>query len=80
MRCPDWRPDRELFRRILSTTGMLMLCLAAAPAQAADNDRYQYDPARYPDWSGPMRWTQVRGGNRYDQNKPAGRGQSFHTC
>jgi hypothetical protein len=35
-----------------------------------------YDPSKYPDWSGPMRWiSEGRGGNRYDPTRPPGRGQ-----
>src|SRR6195256_256905 len=61
----------------IATIAGAVLCIAAggAQAQAPKNDASQYDPSRYPDWSGPMRWTTTRGGNRYDQYKPAGRGQ-----
>ncbi len=48
------------------------------PAKTAtsENDAPNYDPSKYPDWSGPMRWiSPVRGGNRYDPTKPTGRGQ-----
>jgi len=53
------------------------LCVAGtgACAQDASRDASKYDPSRYPDWSGPMRWTATGGGNRYDQTKPPGRGQ-----
>jgi hypothetical protein len=66
------------YRSLVATTALAVLWLAASGAQAqnaARNDGSQYDPARYPDWSGPMRWTQTRGGNRYDQHKPTGRAQ-----
>src|SRR5215467_9217635 len=46
-----------------------------AQAQAPLKSASQYDPARYPDWSGPMRWVATPGGNRYDPTKPAGRAQ-----
>jgi hypothetical protein len=53
-----------------------VLCSSAAHAQGPSKiGTSQYDPARFPDWSGPMRWTQTRGGNRYDQYKPPARGQ-----
>ena len=53
-----------------------LLSIAGVQAQDASNrDASKYDRTRYPDWSGPMRWTQTRGGNRYDQYKPPGRGQ-----
>ena len=56
---------------------MGVLCIAGAQAEEASKDAAsKYDLSKYPDWSGPMRWTQTRGGNRYDQNKPAGRGQA----
>jgi hypothetical protein len=58
------------------------VALAAAgsvvAAQAQDqsrSDAARYDPAKYPDWSGPMRWIATPGGNRYDPTRPAGRGQ-----
>jgi hypothetical protein len=43
--------------------------------EASKTDAARYDPAKYPDWSGPMRWVATPGGNRYDPMKPAGRGQ-----
>jgi hypothetical protein len=58
-----------------------VLCGVASCAQAQDvsrgvpKDATRYDPARYPDWSGPMRWIATPGGNRYDPTKPAGRAQ-----
>jgi hypothetical protein len=62
-----------------------VLCVVAGCAQAQDvskdiskdalRDAARYDPARYPDWSGPMRWIATPGGNRYDPTKPAGRAQ-----
>jgi hypothetical protein len=58
-----------------------VLCGVASCAQAQDvsrgvpKDAARYDPARYPDWSGPMRWIATPGGNRYDPTKPAGRAQ-----
>jgi hypothetical protein len=52
------------------------LSIAGVRAQEASNrDASKYDRTRYPEWSGPMRWTQTRGGNRYDQYKPPARGQ-----
>jgi hypothetical protein len=60
-----------MFRRTSIATA-LALCLGSA---ARADDAAQYDPSRYPDWSGPMRWTTRAGGNRYDQHKPPGRGQ-----
>jgi hypothetical protein len=71
-------------QRLLSAAALACLCIAIggsaahsqnAPARNAPSDPRQFDATRYPDWSGPMRWTQVRGGNRYDQYKPPGRGQ-----
>jgi hypothetical protein len=54
-----------------------VLCVTGhcAQAQGALRGASQYDPARYPDWSGPMRWVATPGGNRYDPTKPAGRAQ-----
>jgi hypothetical protein len=62
-----------------------VVCVAASCAQAQDaakdvakdalNEAARYDPARYPDWSGPMRWIATPGGNRYDPTRPAGRAQ-----
>jgi hypothetical protein len=49
------------------------LCIVGTGTQAQDASKY--DPSKYPDWSGPMRWTATGGGNRYDQTKPPGRGQ-----
>jgi hypothetical protein len=63
---------------MLQRTSIAVLALAGvwlAGADAWAQDASRYDPARYPDWSGPMRWTTTRGGNRYDQYKPAGRAQ-----
>ncbi len=51
------------------------LCVAGTGTGASAQDAANYDPSRYPDWSGPMRWTTTGGGNRYDQTKPPGRGQ-----
>ena len=70
-------------RRTIGAIVLAALLIVGAPALAQDtskndaskNDASQYDPSRYPDWSGPMRWTTTQGGNRYDQYKPAGRGQ-----
>jgi hypothetical protein len=61
------------YRRSIGAIALAALCIAAGSAQAQDASKY--DPSRYPDWSGPMRWTQTRGGNRYDQTKPPGRAQ-----
>ena len=66
------------YRSAIGTIIVAALCIGVMPALAqapSKEDASRYDPARYPDWSGPMRWTQTRGGNRYDQYKPAGRGQ-----
>jgi hypothetical protein len=38
------------------------LCIAGTGAQAQEASKY--DPSKYPDWSGPMRWTTTCGGNR----------------
>ena len=67
-----------LNRRSMGAMALAALCIAVTGAQAevaSKNEASKYDPSRYPDWSGPMRWTQTRGGNRYDQTKPPGRGQ-----
>jgi hypothetical protein len=65
-----------LYRGFVAAVGLAVLCIPGAHAQSASKDAgSKYDAARYPDWSGPMRWTQTRGGNRYDQYKPPGRGQ-----
>jgi hypothetical protein len=74
-----------MFCRNSIATLVVALCVAAGGAQAqeaskaapkdASQDAARYDPARYPDWSGPMRWVATPGGNRYDPMKPAGRGQ-----
>src|SRR5262249_61758017 len=67
-----------LGKSAIGAIALAALCIAAGGAPAKDTSKSglpQYDPSRYPDWSGPMRWTQTRGGNRYDQYKPAGRGQ-----
>jgi hypothetical protein len=65
-------------RSLFGAVALAALCLTGASAQsqnAPPNDPTRFDFSRYPDWSGPMRWTQTRGGNRYDQYKPPGRGQ-----
>jgi hypothetical protein len=68
---------RDLVRAFAATA----LCVVASSAQAQEvsrdipKDASRYDPARFPDWSGPMRWIATPGGNRYDPMKPAGRGQ-----
>jgi hypothetical protein len=51
-----------------------LAALCAAGSAALAQVEPSYDPAKYPDWSGPMRWT-VTGGNRYDQSKLSGRRQ-----
>jgi hypothetical protein len=51
-----------------------LAALCAAGSAALAQVEPSYDPAKYPDWSGPMRWT-VNGGNRYDQSKLSGRRQ-----
>ena len=59
-----------------SSIGAIVLAaLGMAGAGAHAQDASKYDPARYPDWSGPMRWIATPGGNRYDPTKPPGRGQ-----
>jgi hypothetical protein len=72
-----------LCRNLMGAVLAAALCGGGAQAQTASNappkqpskDAARYDPARYPDWSGPMRWIATPGGNRYDPMKPAGRGQ-----
>jgi hypothetical protein len=61
-------------RSSIGAVALAALCMAGTAASAQDAGKY--DPSRYPDWSGPMRWiATVGGGNRYDPSKPAGRGQ-----
>jgi hypothetical protein len=66
-------------RSSIGAIALVALCMAGsgAPGQDASKaqDASKYDPSKYPDWSGPMRWTARGGGNRYDQTKPPGRGQ-----
>jgi hypothetical protein len=68
-------------RDVVGAFAAAALCVVAGSAQAQEaskdipKDVSRYDPARYPDWSGPMRWIATPGGNRYDPTKPAGRGQ-----
>jgi hypothetical protein len=71
-------------RRSIEAIAFAALCIAAtgAPAQdrsrvdGAKNEAPNFDPSKYPDWSGPRRWiAAVGGGNRYDPSKPTGRGQ-----
>ena len=64
-------------RNPIAALAVAALCVAGGGAQAQDasKDAARYEPARYPDWSGPMRWIATPGGNRYDPMKPAGRGQ-----
>jgi hypothetical protein len=72
-------------RDAIGAFAVAVLCAtaSAALAQSISNDNpkdalkdaSRYDPARYPDWSGPMRWIATPGGNRYDPMKPAGRAQ-----
>jgi hypothetical protein len=63
-------------RWLLGAIASAVLGIAAVEAQdSSNNDRSRFDPAKYPDWSGPMRWIATPGGNRYDPTKPAGRGQ-----
>jgi hypothetical protein len=76
-------------RKPIAALVVAALCVASGGTQAqkaaketpkdasreASRDSVRYDPARYPDWSGPMRWVATPGGNRYDPMKPAGRGQ-----
>jgi hypothetical protein len=59
----------------ISIGAALLALLCTAGVAGAQDDASRYDPSRYPDWSGPMRWTLGRGGNRYDQYKPVGLGQ-----
>jgi hypothetical protein len=75
--------DREssMYRRRLigALAGTAIGIIGAAPPVEGQDlsqaDASRYDPAKYPDWSGPMRWIATPGGNRYDPTKPAGRGQ-----
>jgi len=68
-------------RDVVGAFAAAALCVVAGSVQAQEaskdipKDASRYDPARYPDWSGPMRWIATPGGNRYDPTKPAGRGQ-----
>jgi hypothetical protein len=68
-------------RNAIGAIAAAVLCIVASAAQAQDvskdplKEASRYDPARYPDWSGPMRWIATPGGNRYDPTKPAGRAQ-----
>ena len=79
-----------MFRRSApAAIALAVLCIAGTGASAqglskgdvankpASKDAApNYDPSKYPDWSGPMRWIAAgRGGNRYDPTKPPGRGQ-----
>jgi hypothetical protein len=57
----------------MGAIALAALCIVGDAARA-QNTASQYDPSRYPDWSGQMRFT-ARGGNRYDQTKPPGRAQ-----
>ncbi len=62
--------------RVLVGAVAAALCVASQGAQAQNTAKNaQYDPARYPDWSGPMRWIATPGGNRYDPTKAAGLAQ-----
>jgi hypothetical protein len=72
-------------RDLIGALAATALCVGAGCAHAQDaakavakdtlRDAARYDSARYPDWSGPMRWIATPGGNRYDPTKPAGRAQ-----
>lgn len=65
-------------RNLVGVVALAALGIGTTAASAQDVSRAQgsqYDPAKYPDWSGPMRWTTRGGGNRYDQYKPPGRAQ-----
>lgn len=67
-----------MFRKSsIAAIALAAQCIAAAGAHAQDapKNASQYDPSRYPDWSGPMRWVATAGGNRYDPTKPAGLAQ-----
>jgi len=61
-------------RNAIATVAWVLLGITAAAAQAPIPEHDKYNPARYPDWSGPMRFT-ATGGNRYDQTKRPGRAQ-----
>ena len=61
------------YQSLIGAIALAALCIAGSSAQAQNTT--QNDASKYPDWSGPMRWTQTRGGNRYDQHKPPGRAQ-----
>jgi hypothetical protein len=59
----------------MGAIALALLCIGTAASAQDGKQDPKYDPARYPDWSGPMRWIATPGGNRYDPMKPAGRGQ-----
>jgi hypothetical protein len=66
-----------IYRSAIGAIALAALCIAgpSVQAQPASKDgASQYDPARYPDWSGP-RLRVGTGGNRYDPTKLAGRAQ-----
>ena len=60
------------YRRSLAALALTAVCLMGASALAQNIS--QYDPGRYPDWSGP-RQRVGQGGNRYDYSKPPGLAQ-----
>jgi hypothetical protein len=68
-----------LCSRSITAIAVAAMCAASFVAHAQQRPQSaassQYDPARYPDWSGPMRWIATPGGNRYDPTKPPGRAQ-----
>jgi hypothetical protein len=81
---PTWR-TAVFCRNAIGALATVALCIVGSGAQAREaakdgpkdalKNASQYEPARYPDWSGPMRWVATPGGNRYDPMKLAGRGQ-----
>jgi hypothetical protein len=65
-----------MFRKsLIAAVALAAQCIAGAHAQDAAKNASQYDPSRYPDWSGPMRWVATAGGNRYDPTKAPGLAQ-----
>jgi hypothetical protein len=64
------------YRMLVGAVAAAALCVVSHGAQAQNAAKdAQYDPARYPDWSGPMRGIATAGGNRYDPTKAPGLAQ-----
>jgi hypothetical protein len=61
-------------RNAIATVAWVLLGITATAAQSPIPEHDKYNQARYPDWSGLMRFTST-GGNRYDQTKRPGRAQ-----